>query len=68
MHMTSQKGAHVCWGSNEALPRGPSPSMQPAGQPLHAIPPGLPGLALTERLRAPTRSASTTRARMRDKS
>ena len=43
MHMTSQKGAHVCWGSNEALPRGPSPSMQPAGQPLHAIPPGWAG-------------------------
>ena len=43
MHMTSQKGAQVCWGSNEALPRGPSPSMQPAGQPLHAIPPGWAG-------------------------
>ena len=38
----------------------PSPSMQPAGQPLHAIP---PRRALTEGLRAPTRSASTTRAR-----
>ena len=39
MHMTSQKGAHMCWGSNEALPRGPSPSMQPAGPtPAYAIP------------------------------
>ena len=66
MHMTSQKGAPACWGSNEALPRAPSPSMQPEGQPLHAIPPGRPGRpgrALTEGLRAPTRSASTTRAR-----
>ena len=34
MHMTSQKGAQ---GSNVALPRAPSPSMQPEGQPLHAI-------------------------------
>ena len=74
MHMTSQKGAHVRWGSNEALPRAPSPSMQPAGQPLHAhtaemqkkVPAGT--APLTERLGAPTRSASTTRARMRDKS
>ena len=40
MHMTSQKGAHVRWGSNEALPRASSPSMQPGGQPLHATPPG----------------------------
>ena len=56
MHMTSQKGAPACWGSNEALPRAPSPSMQPAGQPLHAIPPGWPGPA-------PMRSASTTHAR-----
>ena len=39
MHMTSQKGAPACCGSNEALPRAPSPSMQPAGQPMHAIPP-----------------------------
>ena len=39
MHMTSQKGAPACWGSNEALPRAPSPCMQPKGQPLHAIPP-----------------------------
>ena len=30
--MTSQKGAPACWGSNEALPRAPSPSKQPAGQ------------------------------------
>ena len=45
MHMTSQKGAPACWRSNEALPRAPSPSMQPAGQPLHAIPPGWPGPA-----------------------
>ena len=52
MHMTSQKGAPACWGSNEALPRAPSPSMQPAGQPLHAM--HTAGLAraraLTERL------------------
>ena len=45
MHMTSQKGAPVRWGSNEALPRALSPSMQPEGQPLHAIPPGWPGPA-----------------------
>ena len=45
MHMTSQKGAQARWGSNVALPRAPSPSMQPAGQPLHAIPPGWPGPA-----------------------
>ena len=45
MHMTSQKGAPACWGSNEALSRAPSPIMQPAGQPLHAIPPGQPGPA-----------------------
>ena len=44
MHMTSQKDAPACWGSNEALSCAPSPSMQPAGQPLHAIPPGRPGL------------------------
>ena len=31
MHMTSQKGAPACWGSNEALSRAPSPSMQPGG-------------------------------------
>ena len=63
MHMTSQKGAPTCWGSNEALPRAPSPSMQPGGQPLHAIPPGWPGPAHWLRGWAPTRSASTTRAR-----
>ena len=62
MHMTSQKGARVCWGSNEALPRAPSPSMQPAGQPLHAIPPGWPGPAHWLSGWAPMRSASTTRA------
>ena len=61
--MTSQKGAPVCWGSNEALPRAPSPSMQPAGQPLHTIPPGWPGPAHWLRGWAPMRSASTTRAR-----
>ena len=48
MHMTSQKGAQARWGSNVALPRAPSPSMQPAGQPLHAIPPGWPGPARTD--------------------
>ena len=63
MHMTSQKGAPACWGSNEALQRAPSPSMQPAGQPLHAIPPGWPGPARWLRGWAPMRSASTTRAR-----
>ena len=52
MHMTSQKGAPACWGSNEALSRAPSPSMQPGGQPLHAIPLGRPGPA--HWLRAPT--------------
>ena len=45
MLMTSQKCAPACWGSNEALPRAPSPSMQPAGHCLHAIPPGWPGPA-----------------------
>ena len=63
MHMTSQKGARVCWGSNEALPRAPSPSMQPAGQPLHDIPPGWPGRKHWLSGWAPMRSASTTRAR-----
>ena len=63
MRMTSQKGAPACWGSNEALPRAPSPSMQPEGQPLHAIPPGWPGPAHWLRGWAPMRSASTTRAR-----
>ena len=43
MHMTSQKSAPARWGSNEALTRAQSPIMQPAGQPLHAIPPGWPG-------------------------
>ena len=43
MHMTSQKDAPACWGSNEALPCALLPSMQPAGQPLHAIPPGQAG-------------------------
>ena len=50
-------------GSNVALPRAPSPSMQPAGQPMHAIPPGWPGPAHWLRGWAPMRSASTTRAR-----
>ena len=62
MHMTSQKGAPACWGSNEALPRAPSPSMQPDGQPLHAIPPGWLGPAHWLRGWAQMRSASTTRA------
>ena len=52
MHMTSQKGAPACWVSNEALSRAPSLSMQPAGQPLHDIPPSRPGPA--HWLRAPT--------------
>ena len=63
MHMTSQKGAPVCWGSNEALSRAPSPSMQPAGQPLHAIPPDRPGPAHWLRGWERQRSSSTTRAR-----
>ena len=63
MHMTSQKGAQARWGSNVALPRAPSPSMQPEGQPLHAIPPGWPGPTHWLRGWAPMRSASTTRAR-----
>ena len=62
MHMTSQKGAPACWGSNEALSRAPSASMQPAGQPLHAIPPG-PGPAHWLRGWERQRSPSTTRAR-----
>ena len=62
MHMTSQKGTHARWGSNVALPRAPSPSMQPEGQPLHAIPPGWPGPAHWLRGWAPMRSASLTRA------
>ena len=63
MHMTSQKGAPACWGSNEALSRAPSPSMKPAGQPLHAIPPGRPGPAHWLRGWERHRSSSTTRAR-----
>ena len=59
----SQKGAPACWGSNEALSRAPSPSMQPAGQPLHAIPPGRPGPAHWLRGWERQRSSSTTRAR-----
>ena len=53
MHMTSQKGAQLRWGSNEALPRASSPSMQPGGQPLHCHTAGLarPG-PRTERLSA----------------
>ena len=60
MHMTSQKGAPACWGSNEAVSHAPSPSMQPVGQPLHAIPPGRPGPA--HRLRANTLPAQHVRA------
>ena len=62
MHMTSQKGAPARWGSNEALPRAPSPSMKPAGQPLHAIPPGGPRPAQLRGWER-QRSSSTTRAR-----
>ena len=65
MHMTSQKGTPACWGSNEALSRAPSPSMQPAGQPLHAILPGRPWPA--HWLRAPTLFQHSTCAQ-RDKS
>ena len=57
-----QKGAPACWGSNEALSRAPSPSMQPVNcQPMYAIPPGISARAL-----APTgsqRSFSTAHAR-----
>ena len=70
MHMMSQKGAPACWGSHEALSRAPSPSMQPAGQPLHAIPLGRPGPAhwpRAERLRVPTLFQHNTCAQ-RDKS
>ena len=63
MHMTSQKGAPARWGSNEALSRAPSPNMQPAGQPLHAIPPGRRGPAHWPRGWERQRSSSTTRAR-----
>ena len=46
MQLKSQKGAQARWGSNVALPRAPSPSMQPEDQrALHAIPPGWPGPA-----------------------
>ena len=62
MHMTSQKGAPACWGSKEALSRAPSPGMQPAGQPLHAISPGRPGPAHWLRGWECQRSSSTTRA------
>ena len=70
MHMASQKGAPACWGSNEALSRAPSPSMQPAGQPLHAIycRAGARARALTERLRAPTLFQHNTCAQLIDKS
>ena len=63
MHMTSQKGAPACRGSNEALSRAPSPSMQPTGQHLHAIPPGRPGPAHWLRGWERQHSSSTTRAR-----
>ena len=63
MHMTSQKGAPACWVSNEALSSAPSPSMKPAGQPLHAIPPSRPGPAHWLRGWERQRSSSTTRAR-----
>ena len=47
------EGRPVRWGSNEALPRASSPSMQPGGQPLHCHTAGLarPG-PRTERLSA----------------
>ena len=67
MHMMSQKGAPACWGSNEALSRAPSPSMQPAGQPLHDDTAGFifsrPGPAHWLRGWERQRSSSTTRAR-----
>ena len=63
MHMTSQKGAQLRWGSNETLPRASSPSMQPGGQTLQATPPGWPARARALRGWVPMRTASTTRAR-----
>ena len=63
MHMTSQKGAQLHWGSNETLPRASSPSMQPGGQTLQATPPGWPARARALRGWVPMRTASTTRAR-----
>ena len=64
MHMTSQKGAPACWGSNKALSCAPSPSMQPAGPTpaCHTAGPAR-ARALTERLSwERQRSSSTTRA------
>ena len=63
MHMTSQKGAQLRWGSNETLPRASSPSMQPGGQTLQATPPGWPARTRALRGWVPMRTASTTRAR-----
>ena len=63
MHMTSQKGAQLRWGSNETLPHASSPSMQPGGQTLQATPPGWPAWARALRGWVPMRTASTTRAR-----
>ena len=63
MHMTSQKGAQLRWGSNKTLPRASSPSMQPGGQTLQATPPGWPTRARALRGWVPMRTASTTRAR-----
>ena len=64
MHMTSQKGAQLRWGSNETLPRASSPSMQPGGgkpcKPHRRA--GPPGPAHWEAW-VPMRTASTTRAR-----
>ena len=51
--MTSQKGAQARWGSNVALPRAPSPSMQPSGPNPACHTAGLAwARALTERLSA----------------
>ena len=69
MHVTSQKGAPVCWGSNEALSCAPSPSMQPAANPCMPYRRAGPARAraLTERLRALTLFQHNTCAQ-RDKS
>ena len=53
MHMTSQKGAQLRWGSNETLPRASSPrhAARGANPASHTAGPGRPG-PRTERLSA----------------
>ena len=66
MHMTSQKGAQLRWGSNETLPRASSPSMQPGGQTLQATPPGWPARARALRGWVPMRSCQHNTCALRD--